>query len=148
MKALCALLLALSLAAHADTAHDAQQAAIADVATTGIGLALGAAEANPLGIATLPLKLIALDYADKLPTGERETLQSAIASVWTGASVNNVCVILALVTGGAFGAGCIVAGLAVAVGRWTAGEQEREFWQICADYMRMNPALVCTYTPT
>ena len=130
MKALCALLLALSLAAHADTAHDAQQAAIADVATTGIGLALGAAEANPLGIATLPLKLIALHYADKLPTGERETLQSAIASVWTGASVNNVCVILALVTGRAFGAGCFVAGLAGAVGPWNDGLQEREFLKI------------------
>lgn len=127
-----ALILSLLIAtsAHAQTAGEA---AAADVASTGIGLALGAAEANPLGLLTIPGKLIALEYANSLPTGEREYALSAMGSLWTGAAANNVCVILAIVTGGAFAPFCIGVGLAVASAKWQAEANERLFWAICAD---------------
>lgn len=49
MKALAALLLALCLHAQADMAEEVKQSAAEDVVGTVVGLALGAAEANPLG---------------------------------------------------------------------------------------------------
>ena len=57
MKPLAAILLTLCLTAQADPSQRAQEAAVADVATTVMGLSLGAAEANPLGLALIPLTI-------------------------------------------------------------------------------------------
>ena len=133
----------LCLSAQAQTAHEA---AAADVATTGIGLALGAAEANPIGVLTLPLKLMAIQQAEALPTGEREYTLSAISSMWTGAAANNLCVVAAILSGGTFAPACLVLGMAVGMQRWDAGTQERLFWAICADEKTRNPRLECIYT--
>lgn len=138
--------LILSLACLSAQAQTAEQAAAADVATTGIGLALGAAEANPLGLLTIPGKLIALEYANSLPTGEREYALSAISSMWTGAAVNNLCVIAAVLSGGAFAPACLIVGAAVGMQRWDAGAQERLFWAICARERESNPRLTCEFT--
>jgi len=132
----------LCLSAQAQTAHEA---AAADVATTGIGLALGAAEANPIGLLTLPAKLAMIQHAEGLPTGEREYALSAISSMWTGAAANNLCVIAAIVTGGAFAPFCIGVGLAVASAKWQAEADERLFWAICAAEKKINPVLTCLY---
>jgi len=146
MKALAALLLALCLHAQADTAERAQNAAIADVASTGAALALGAAEANPLGLLTLPAKLAALKYAESLQDGDKQTAQSVISSMWRGAAANNVCVILSIVTGGTFAPVCAIAGFAVAWHEWQSSEIERQFWMVCANEKQSNPELKCTYT--
>lgn len=140
-----ALILSLLIAtsAHAQTAGEA---AAADVATTGIGLALGAAEANPIGLLTMPAKLIALDYANSLPTGDREYALSLFGSLWTGAAANNLCVIAAIVTGGAFAPACIGIGIAVASAKWQAEANERLFWAICASEKKINPRLTCEFT--
>ena len=145
MKSLCALLLALCLHAHADTAERAQNAAIADVASTGAALALGAAEANPLGLLTLPMKFAAIRYAEGLPDGDKQTAQSVISSMWRGAAANNVCVIMSIVTGGTFAPVCAIAGFAVAWQEWQAGEIEREFWHLCATLRREQPELACVW---
>lgn len=138
--------LVLSLLCVTAQAQTAEQAAAADVATTGIGLALGAAEANPLGLLTIPGKLIALEYANSLPTGEREYALSAISSMWTGAAVNNLCVIAAVLSCGAFAPACLIVGAAVGMQRWDAGAQERLFWAICARERESNPRLTCEFT--
>lgn len=135
----------IATSAHAQTAGEA---AAADMATTGVGLALGAAEANPLGLLTIPGKLIALEYANSLPTGEREYALSVLGSLWTGAAANNLCVIAAIVTGGAFAPFCIGVGLAVASAKWQEGSDERLFWAICADEKTRNPRLTCEYRKT
>lgn len=137
--------LVLSLLCVTAQAQTAEQAAVADVATTGLGLALGAAEMNPVGVLTLPLKLIAIQQAEALPTGEREYALSAISSIWTGAAANNLCIIAAILTGGAFAPACLIVGTAVGMQRWEAGANERLFWAICADEKTRNPSLTCTY---
>jgi len=146
MRIIVALLLTLCLTARADPAGQAQHAAAADVATTGVGLALGAAEANPLGLALIPLKLVALDYAAGLPDGEKQTVQSAVGSFWLGAAANNICVIFSILSGGTFAPLCAAAGVAVALQRWNAGADEREFWWLCAQEKQSNPAMTCQFT--
>ena len=146
MKPLVALLLAFCLTVHAGPAEQAQQSAAADVVTTGVGLALGAAEANPLGLALIPLKLIVLDYAAGLPDGEKQTVQSAVGSLWLGAAANNICVIFSILSGGTFAPLCAAAGVAVALQRWTAGADEREFWALCARERVKNPKMTCEFT--
>ena len=146
MKPLVALLLAFCLTVHAGPAEQAQQSAAADVVTTGVGLSLGAAEANPLGLALIPLKLIALDYAGRLPDGEKQTVQSAVGSFWLGAAANNICVIFSILSGGTFAPLCAAAGVAVALQRWNAGADEREFWVLCAKERVQNPKTTCEFT--
>lgn len=138
--------LILSLACLSAQAQTAEQAAAADVATTGVGLALGAAEMNPVGMLTLPLKLIAIQQAEALPTGEREYALSAISSMWTGAAANNLCIVAAILTGGAFAPACLIVGAAVGMQRWDAAADERLFWAVCADERTRNPRLTCEFT--
>ncbi len=138
--------LVLSLLCITAQAQTAEQAAVADVGTTAIGLALGAAEANPLGLLTLPAKLAAIQHAESLPTGEREYALSVISSMWTGAAANNLCIVAAILTGGAFAPACVVLGLSVAMQRGDAGADERLFWAICADEKTRNPSLTCEFT--
>lgn len=120
----------------------------AGTAASAAGLALGAAEANPLGLLTLPGKLIALEHAKTLPTGEREHALSVISSVWRGAAANNLCVVVAIATGGTFGPACAVAGLAVALREWESAAIERQFWAVCAWHRQTQPDLKCTYITT
>lgn len=142
-----ALLLATT-GASAQTSERAADAAALDVLTTAAGLAMGAAEANPLGLLTLPGKLIALEHAKTLPTGEREHALSVISAVWRGAAANNLCIVVAIATGGAFGPACAVAGLAVALREWESTAIERQFWAVCAWHRQTQPDLKCTYITT
>ena len=142
-----ALLLATT-GVSAQTTERAADAAALDVLTTAAGLAMGAAEANPVGLLTLPGKLIALDYAQGLPTGEREHALSVISAVWRGAAANNLCIVVAIATGGAFGPACAVAGLAVALREWESTAIERQFWAVCAWHRQTQPDLKCTYITT
>lgn len=138
-----ALILSLAcITAHAQTA---EQAAVADIGSTVAGLALGAAEMNPVGVLTLPMKLLALQHAEALPMGEREYALSAISSMWTGAAANNLCIVAAILTSGAFAPACIIFGTAIGMQRWEAGANERLFWAICADEKTRNPNLTCEY---
>lgn len=146
MRRLLAILALLCGLANAQTAERAQSAAAEDLASTAIGLALGAAEANHIGLLTVPGKWLMLKHADTLPTGERAHTLSAITAIWRGASANNVCVIAAIATGGTFGPVCVLAGLVVAAQQWESTSAERQFWAICAAEKQSNPRLKCTYT--
>lgn len=148
MKPLAVILLTLCLTAQADPAQRAQEAAVADVATTVLGLSLGVAEANPLGLATIPLKWGILEYASRLPDGEKQTVQSAVGSFWLGAAANNICVIAMLVTGGALTPVCVALGVVTAVHSWQSGSLERDFWMVCASERQTNPKLQCNFKPS
>lgn len=139
------LLLVLTQSARANPQEQAANAALADLGTTGVGLALGAAEANPLAILTLPIKYGLLKYAEKMPDGDKQEMQSTLAAIWSGASVNNVCVILSILTAGTFAPGCIFAGVAFGVSRWHASSSEREYWRTCSNKRRVMPTLLCEY---
>lgn len=79
----------------------AMSAAIADGVTTGIALAGGAVEMNPM-VPTSPLGLIGLtgakimlvNYASTLPEQEKRTVLKTTTGLWGGAAANNLLVLL------------------------------------------------------
>ncbi|BDT58839.1 hypothetical protein MasN3_23330 [Massilia varians] len=97
--------------------QQAMQAAVADGLSTGLALSAGALEMNPL-VPTSPAGLIVLTgakiglvkYADRLPEDEKRTLIKTSSSLWTGAAVNNLMVLLSAPSPAAIAAG-IVAGV-------------------------------------
>lgn len=122
----------------------------ADVGSTGIGLALGAVEANPLGILTLGIKVATYNNIKKAPEVEQPALWSAYGALGWGAAANNVCVIAAIATGGAGAAICPLIGLVTGLGTYSADEEARNratFDAMCKDMRKTNPALECVYTP-
>lgn len=122
----------------------------ADVGSTGIGLALGAAEANPLGIVTLGLKVATYNNIKNAPELEQPALWSAYGALGWGAAANNLCVIAAIATGGAGAAICPLIGLATGLGTYSADEEARNratFDAMCKDARKTQPALECVYTP-
>lgn len=96
---------------------NAMQAAVADGITTGLAVSSGALEMNPL-ISTSPAGLVVLTgakialvkYADRLPEDEKRTVIKTSSSLWTGAAVNNLMVLLSVPTPAAVAAG-VVAGV-------------------------------------
>ena len=80
----------------------AVKAALADGVTTGVALAAGAVEMNPL-INPSPLGLVALTvakiglvrYAADLPEDEKRLVMKTTTAAWGGAAVNNLLVLVA-----------------------------------------------------
>jgi hypothetical protein len=135
LAAALALALALtltSLSARAETTDDTaalQTAAVtgqvADVGTTAVGLALGAAEANPLGLVALGVKALMYDQIQRAPASEQPALWSIYGAFGWGATANNLCVIAAITTGGIAGALCPLIGLATGLSVYSADEDAR-----------------------
>lgn len=98
----------------------AVKAAVADGVTTGVALAAGAVEMNPL-VNPSPLGLVALTavkvglvrYAADLPEGEKRMVMKTTTAAWGGAAVNNLLVLVA-----APPPFPLLAGLAMAVISW------------------------------
>ena len=139
-------------AVHAQEAREqARNAAVADGVTTAVGLALGAAEMNPLGpVLAVGMKAVALNYVDKLPDVQQPEAHAMMASVWSGFSANNVCITAAILTGGSFAPACVALGVGWGMKTWQDTEQERQFWEGCAmlrAYAEL-PELPCVYMPT
>jgi hypothetical protein len=64
----------------------------ADLGTTALGLAMGAAEANPLGFAVIPLKFLAKSEIDKIPDeNQRREASAMFTGVQFGAAAANLC---------------------------------------------------------
>lgn len=125
---------------------------LADLGSTGIGLALGAAEANPLGLLTLGVKAYAYQQIKEAPAVEQPAMWSAYGAFGWGAAANNVCVIAAIASGGVAAALCPLIGLATGMTTWKGDESRRDratFAAICEQQRQSNPALTCTYnSPT
>lgn len=122
---------------------------IADVGSTGIGLLMGAAEANPLGIITLGIKVAAYQQIKEAPPAEQPRLWGMYGAFGWGAAANNLCIIGTIASGGAFAALCPVLGVAAGMGVWNTNEAERDratFDAMCRDAQAANPDLSCTYT--
>jgi hypothetical protein len=93
------------------------KAQMADVLSTSVALATGASEANPLGLALVPLKVMVGPVVDKYPCYTRRQAEQAINSVTWGAVANN----LVVAAGASFGP---VAGVAVGITYWLTYERE------------------------
>jgi hypothetical protein len=149
MKAL-ALALLLALPAHADDFRkqkiEAAAAHAVDVATTGAGLAIGAAESNPLGVLLVPAKIIAYQRIKAAPEAEQPGMWAAYEAFGWGAAANNLCVIAQIASGGF--APCLAIGAAAGVVSWAIDSPRRkraEFDAACEQAQQVNPQLVCTW---
>lgn len=100
--------------------NTAMTAAVADGVTTGIGLASGAVEMNPL-VSPSPLGVLAMTglkiglvkYAETLPEEDKRTALKAGAAVWSGAAINNLLVLAAAPTPLS-----VVAGVIMGIATW------------------------------
>jgi hypothetical protein len=149
--AIVAIAAALTAAHSQDMKEQARTAGIADAATTVLGLAAGAAEANPLGaVIAIGVKPLVLRYIEGLPQEQRPQVYALAASVWGGVAANNVCVIASIVSGGAFAPVCLVLGAAWGVKKWKDTEPERIFWAEGCPTLRIyanEPDMVCVFVP-
>lgn len=132
MKAITAILILL-LTACAPTREGTYAAHGADAASTGVGLALGAAEANPLGIVALPIKLAMVEYAGSLPPDEQPAAYAALSAITWGAVANNLCVIASILASAGIAApACVAVGAVTGVAYWDATKTHREGPQLYA----------------
>jgi len=116
----------------------AETAAVADGVSTAAGVALGLTEMNPLGLATIVVKIPLLAYVHTLPEGEQAAFNAMAGPVWGGAAVSNVCMIAALLSGGAFAPVCLVAGIGYGGQQWNANAAERDFYVACSAYRQAS----------
>jgi hypothetical protein len=74
-------------------ASDIETAGVAaDLGTTAIGLMMGAAEANPLGLAVLPLKFLVKAEIDKIPDeNQRREASAQFSGAQFAAAAANIC---------------------------------------------------------
>jgi hypothetical protein len=130
-KIIASLLLACSFGAWAQEVYPPEQGIreqardgqLADVASTAVGLAFGASEANPLGLLLLPLKYIVFQEFDAMPPGpERDRAFLHLKAWGYGPAVNNMCVVLAIVTGGTGAVVCPILGLGTVAYIYSAAE--------------------------
>lgn len=149
-------LAAAALVATAGTVHareasePAVEAAVTDGLSTALGIAVGAAEMNPLGpVLALGMKAAVFQYASTLPDVEQPKVYAAAASFWGGATANNLCIAAALVSGGTFAPACVALGVAWGMKTWQESEHERLFWEGCAMLRAYanEPELKCIYSP-
>jgi len=150
LKVLClSLALALSSVARADDIREASYGQVADLATTAAALALGASEANPLGLLVIGAKYVAVKRIAAMPAVEQPQAWGILSATGWGASANNLCVVGSILTGGVSWPVCPLVGLLSGSIVWRSGREEREratFDAICAEQRIANPGLVCVYT--
>lgn len=146
MKALCAVLLALLCGCSSlrDTTH---AATALDATTTVIGVSSGlAAEANPMisspaiFAGLMVTRVLATEYVNTLPEPARTTYLSGMSSVWLGAGVSNVLILLLASNP----VGLVFGGMA-GLGWWASNADKREFAALCAAEQARNPAIVCEW---
>ena len=116
-----------------DAKGQAVQAAIADGVSSAAVLATGVVSVNPLSpVVFIGLKAATLQYAESLPEKERPAAYASATAMWTGATVNNVCITAAFLTsGGGLLPVCIALGVAWGMKTWNDGEQAR-FQEACS----------------
>src|SRR5438105_10376786 len=143
MKKLAAAALSLAAVSMAQAGEqDALLGIAADAATTGAALAIpGIAESNPLGWATIPIRLAIIQHAKTLPREEGQPLMDATSATGWGAAANNL-----LVLAGASPVAPII-GVVVGYAIWKSGAPEREFWQMCAVHRKMDSRTKCEFRP-
>lgn len=110
---IAALLVAGSVYAESpNPAGDLANAGIAvDLGSTALGLSMGMSEANPLGLALVPLKFIVKDQIDKIPNEyERREATAQFTGMQFGAGAANLCTLAA--ANPVFAAVCFAGGMA------------------------------------
>ena len=95
---------------------------IMDVVSTGIGLALGAVETNPVGIIAPVIKIYLASEIDKAPLEKQPHLWAIYGSLGWAATANNACVILSILTSGGFSIVCPFIGIGTGITYYNSKE--------------------------
>lgn len=137
---LATMLLALALAGCSVTKQPGAYGGVAaDGVSTAVALSMpNIVEANPIGYLTIPLRIAAIEYAEKLPPVEGVPIIHAVKSVSWMAATSNV-----LVIAGAANPVALAAGAAVLAYTWHAGADEREYAAFCADWISQKAGNNC-----
>jgi len=122
--------------------QDAYSGVAADAASTAASLsAPGIAEVNPLGWATIPVRLAVVEHAKTLPRDQGQPVVDAVSASGWGAAANNLLVLVGA------GAAAPLIGVVVGYAVWKSGGTEREFWRVCAVYKQLDPPVQCSFKP-
>src|SRR3569833_102306 len=120
--------------------QQAYEGTVADAVTTGIGLATpGLVEANPLGLATFPIRAALIAHAKPLPREQGQPVIDAVSATGWGAAASNLLILAGATTAAP------VDGLAVGYAVWKIGESDREFGIICAGLKQLEGGVKCEY---
>ncbi len=146
-RLLIPILLTLALCGCTSLRESAHGATALDAASTLAGITSGAAiEANPL-IASpamfaglMVARVVGVEMAEQLPEPQRTRLLTGWSSIWWGAGISNVLILVA-----ASNPVGLAAGAMVGLGLWKSTERQREFAELCASLRAENPRLVCTF---
>ena len=142
------LLLSLLLLTGCATLEDrAYTAAVGDGVSTGVALAMGATELNPLGgPISVAVKVPLLAYAATLGEEDKLRFYAIAGPLWGAATANNVCVIVSILTGGIAAPACLGAAAVYGAYAWQAATAERDFYAACFEYRRVSgEAFRCVY---
>lgn len=149
MKALLLALL-LTLAGCGTVREQAHTATALDAATTAAGVLGGSAiEANPLisspaaFAGLLIARTVGVEIANQMPEPQRTEVLTGWSSIWWGAGVSNLVVLLA-----ASSPVGLAAGAMFAAGWWQSTAMERQFAAICAAERKADPTIRCVFTRT
>jgi hypothetical protein len=136
-------LVCLAVASNARAGEvEAYSGIAADAVTTGIALSVpGIAETNPLGWATIPIRLAVMQYAKSLPREEGQPVMDAVSASGWGAAASNLAVLAGA------GAAAPILGIAVGYAIWKNGQPEREFWTACAVHRSADAGVNCEFKP-
>jgi hypothetical protein len=147
MKRILAVLAIVLLTGCASVGRDrAVQAHQADIGSTVVGLALGAAEGNPLGLLALPIKAWQMHEISKEPEATvRAEAYLKVAAAAEGAAANNVCVAVALAVPALLpmAVACPLVGIGWAVREWNPSP-EVFYAAFCEEWRREREGNTCS----
>lgn len=120
-----------------------------DLASTAIALAQpGTMEANPLGLALIPLKISFFHWAESEPYPRRIYMHRLLSAYGWGATASNLCTAAVAASAGATAVPCLLLGIAAGWWDWkyTEGTDKERFDQLC-EYARLEkPNLECVWS--
>lgn len=146
MKALV-LALVLLLTGCANLRDSTHLATTVDATTTVIGVSSGlAVEANPLisnpaiFAGMLLTRVLATEYVNTLPEPARTEYLSGMSSVWLGAGISNILILLLASNP----VGLVFGGMA-GLGWWASNADRRTFAAMCAQERITHPKMQCLF---
>jgi hypothetical protein len=120
-----------------------------DIASTAIALSQpGTMEANPLGVALIPLKISFFSWAEKEPYPRRIYMHRLLSAYGWGATVSNFCTAAVAALAGPTAIFCLPLGIASGWWDWkdTEGTPKEQFDRLC-EYARLEkPNLECVWS--
>ena len=141
---------ALSAAAWAAQAQDAQAqarvGAVADGVSSVVGIAVGVPLNPLLPVLGLGFKAVTLQHAESLPETERPRAYALAAAGWQGSAAGTSCAAASVLSGGSFLPACFVVGAAWGWKTWDESERERLDAERCAILREFagKPKLPCS----